>query len=241
MKSQKSIIGLRTPSEWNAEWQKWFAIYSKGNPRLGKWIKASYPIHNARILEIAAGSGRESRYLAKYSKEATCVDFSPEAVFHLGKSGLPNNMSVAQADAFELNFPDQHFDLTFHKGFWILFSENSDIEKLLAEQFRVTKKTMLAIVQNGLNLKQVAEAHKKAEYDPLFMFRFFEPNELLNLSKKTLGEKASVRIRKYGMPSLSKRISFLGSSIESLETRIYSLLPWTNIECAVLEIQRNQK
>jgi SAM-dependent methyltransferase len=233
---------LRSPEEWNSQWEKWFNRYSQGNPRLGKWLASKYNISKATILEIGAGSGRESRFLSQRAKSVTCADFAPLAVRLLADSNLPPNMNAVEADAYNLPFSDKLFDLTFHKGFWILFDNNEKVEHLLREQLRVTRNVVSAIVQNSLNLKQVSKANAMAQNDSLFCFRFFRPNELEQLAWKVVSEcgiNAKIRILKYGSPSLSRALIPFGALGDSLASKFYTYLPWSLIECAALEIIRD--
>ena len=230
---------LRSAEEWNSQWRKWFDRYSQGNPRLGKWLRASYAVRRANTLEIGAGSGRESLFLSAVADSVTCADFAPEAVELLKNSGLPPNMQAVRADAARLPFHDEAFDLTFHKGVWVLFSENALLSAFLREQLRVTKRIALAIVQNSRNRTQVAEAHARALTDPLFNIRFFDPDELSDIARDVvfgIGRKATIRVVKYGNPSLSRYLGFLGSCGEWLCAKSYRFLPWRCVECAVLEI-----
>jgi SAM-dependent methyltransferase len=230
---------LQAPEDWNGQWKKWFAQYSKGNPRLGKWLDSRYSIKGKKTLEIGAGSGRESRYLAPTAMSVTCVDFSPEAVGLLEASRLPSNMEAVQASAETLPFPARSFDITFHKGLWIYFEDDRQLRALMREQLRVTRKVALAIVQNALNTNQVAQAKAKAANDPLFNFRWFKPSELDQLADRalsSLGMNAKIRILKYGNPSLSRFLSPLGTFGDRSASMIYPFLPWSRVECAALEI-----
>jgi SAM-dependent methyltransferase len=230
---------LQSPEDWSFQWDKWFHCYSQGNPRLGKWLASKYAVTNATILEIGAGSGRESRYLSHSAKSVTCADFAPSAVRLLANSNLPSNMNVVEADAGNLPFSNKSFELTFHKGFWILFDNNEKLEQLLLEQLRVTRNVTLAIVQNGLNLKQVREAKAMAQNDPLFHFRFFIPHKIKNLAFKVVSEygiNAKIQILKYGSPSLSRALLPLGALGDKLAVKFYAFLPWSMVECAALEI-----
>jgi hypothetical protein len=232
---------LKSPEAWNLQWEKWFLRYSQGNPRFGKWLSSRYAVSKATILEIGAGSGRESRFLSTEAKSVTCVDYSPSAVRLLANHKLPANMNVLNANAANLPFGDQYFDLTFHKGFWILFDSDAELELLLREQLRVSRKITLAAVQNGLNIKQVQDAGAKAEADPLFRFRFFIPSEIDSLARKVvsdLGIDAHIQILKYGAPSLSRTFSPLGVLGDKFVNKIYKFLPWSFVECVVLEITK---
>jgi len=230
---------LCSAEEWNGQWRRWFDCYSKGNPRLGKWLRASYNFSGAKTLEIGAGSGRESLFLSAVANHVTCVDFAPEAVELLIGSGLPENMGALQADAASLPFSNNAFDFTFHKGVWILFADNARVTAMLREQLRVTKRIALAIVQNSRNETQVALARERALNDPLFNIRFFDPEEMRQLAEDVISRtsnKATVRVLKYGNPRLSRHLGFLGPFGEWLCARIYRFLPWSCIECVVLEI-----
>lgn len=232
---------LKSPEAWNLQWEKWFYKYSQGNPRFGKWLLSRYDVSKATILEIGAGSGRESRFLSTEARSVTCLDYSPSAVRLLANHKLPANMNVVNANAADLPFGDQYFDLTFHKGFWILFDSNAQLELLLREQLRVSRKIALAAVQNGLNTKQVEDAGAKAEADPLFRFRFFNPSEIDCLARKVvtdLGIDAHVRIFKYGAPSLSRVFSPFGFLGDKFVNKIYRFLPWNYVECVVVEITK---
>lgn len=238
--SKKSSV-LRSPDDWDQQWKKWFSRYSKGNPRLGKWIRATYSIRGKKVLEIGGASGRESRWLAAVAESVTCVDFAPQAISLLASSELPANMAVLQADANNLPFPDGAFDLSFHKGVWILFEDDQQLAALLREQLRVTRTTALAIVQNTLNTKQVSEAKAKSQKDALFAFRFFTPHELRQLAEKVVADchmNARIRLRKFGTPSLNRLCGVLGVFGDRIAPFLYRWLPWSQIECVVLEVVR---
>lgn len=100
---------------------------SLGNPE--KWA----------VLEVGAGRGADSIYLAQHGARAHVLDYSPEALDISGKlaqkAGV--DLELVQADALEIPFPDETFDLIFHQGFLEHFREPSLI---LAEQYRVLKK-----------------------------------------------------------------------------------------------------
>jgi len=231
---------IDSASDWNGQWRKWFAQYSQGNPRLGKWLYSKYPIHNFSTLEIGAGSGRESRFISAFAPSVTCADFSPEAVSLLASSKLPANMRVFQADASALPFPEKSFDLTFHKGVWVLFPDDSKLKQLLREQLRVTRKIALSIVQNALNLNQVQEAKTKSASDSLFRIRFFTPNELIKIAESVIADSnlsASIKIKKYGSPALSRYLGRFGPCGDWFASRLYAYLPWRKVECVVLEIE----
>ena len=232
---------LTSVNDWNTQWEKWFTRYAQGNPRLGKWLGTTYPAAEGKILEIGAGSARDSRFLASTAQSVTCVDFSPEVVRLLVNSQPPENMTFFQADAANLPFPERAFDVTFHKGVWVLFSDNAILKSFLREQLRVTNRVALAIVQNARNTARVAETQARAAEDPLFNIRFFDPAELADLGRDVvadMGIHAKLRIVKYGNPSLSQYLAPLGALGDWFAAKLYALLPWSCVECVVLEIDR---
>ncbi|MHB9111518.1 MAG: class I SAM-dependent methyltransferase [Thermoleophilia bacterium] len=99
---------------------------SLGNPE--KWA----------VLEVGAGRGADSIYLAQHGARAHVLDYSPEALGISDKlaqqAGV--NVELVQADALNIPFPDETFDLIFHQGFLEHFREPGLI---LAEQYRVLK------------------------------------------------------------------------------------------------------
>src|SRR5690606_25285950 len=102
-----TVVGLTRKEEWDREWGKWYARYSKGFPRIGTWIELNYPVENMDILEIGAGSARESLYLARRAKSVTCTDFSDGVINAIQAGGLPQNVQAVVRDGFELGFPAQ--------------------------------------------------------------------------------------------------------------------------------------
>lgn len=94
---------------------------------------------NWAVLEVGAGRGADSIYLAQHGARAYVLDYSPEALDISGKlaqeAGV--DLELVQADALEIPFPDETFDLIFHQGFLEHFREPGLI---LAEQYRVLKK-----------------------------------------------------------------------------------------------------
>lgn len=200
---EKTEIGLKTPESWNAEWEKWFARYSRGTPRLGMWLACSYNIAGRDTLELGAGSGRESRFLASKARSVTCVDFSSSAMEALRSSGAPANLQACTMDARQLAFPEGAFDLSFHKGFWSCFADDGEIAKLFREQLRVTRGIALALAHNARNTRMQDLFRRKAASDNLYKVRFYQPEELFEIARRGLAEaavEATVAVRGFGGP-----------------------------------------
>lgn len=240
--SNKVLIGLDTPEAWDAEWARWFERYSRGIPRLGMWLARAYAISDCDLLEVGAGSGRESRFLSRHARSVTCVDSSAGAMEALRASNPPSNVRALTMDALNLEFPDRAFDFTFHKGFWICFSDDEQIARLFSEQLRVTRRTMLALVHNGANTPFHAMFHAKAETEKLYQVRFFMPDELLEIAHDGLA-KAGVRgsVRLHGFGGVNWMHQGLGGRLPArlqgrLATLAYRLRPLRMAESLVLEV-----
>ncbi|MBE2181067.1 MAG: class I SAM-dependent methyltransferase [Chthoniobacterales bacterium] len=236
-------IGLNSAESWNAEWEKWFARYSRGTPRLGMWLAWSQKVDGRDTLELGAGSGRESRFLAARARSVTCVDFSSGAMDALRESRPPLNLRACTMDARNLDFPDGAFDLSFHKGFWSCFGDDDDVALLFAEQLRVTRGTLLALVHNAANSKMHEMFRRKAGTDKLYQVRFYQPEELMTIARSGLadaGIDAAVRIRGFGGPDWMHRglLARSNPSVQGcLAALAYRCRPLAQAESLVLEVR----
>lgn len=184
----KSYNLFRDSKFWEDQWKEKAARYLKGKPVLGMIIEDL--IENnlltdvENICEIAAGSARDSVYLSKkYSVIATdkyTAGFKIAAEF---AEKNKSNIIFQQEDAYNFTFPDNHFDLVFHNGFFILFPENEKILKLLKEQIRISRKYVMIVVHNKWDLYSRLRIKHYAKKDPLFEFRWWNLRELKLLVK----------------------------------------------------------
>lgn len=98
-----------------------------------------------KVLEVGAGRGADSVYLAQHGAEAYVLDFSQEALKTSERlarqSGV--DLNLVEADATDIPFPAGTFDLIFHQGFIEHFR---DPVPLLCEQNRVLKPGGLILV-----------------------------------------------------------------------------------------------
>lgn len=85
------------------------------------------------VLEVGAGSGVDSRVLARLGAHVCAVDYATAHIIASKRSKL----DVQQADAEKLPFKDESFDLVFSQGL-IEHFKNPDL--LLREKVRVTKR-----------------------------------------------------------------------------------------------------
>jgi SAM-dependent methyltransferase len=91
-----------------------------------------------RILEVGAGLGSDSEYLAGLGAVVTLVDFSREALSLVQGRGRDEavRLSLVEADARLLPFAGGTFDIVFHQGFLEHFR---DPVPLLEEQRRILR------------------------------------------------------------------------------------------------------
>lgn len=167
---------LITSHAWDNTWADIFAHY-QNDTRHAYYIDAIRQRDERRVLEIAAGSFRDIARLSERGSEGYGIDFSSEAVTR-AKDFYPqfaDRFSVQ--NAFNLNFADNFFDLTYHNGLWGYFS-NDDIALMAKEQARVTRKKMVVTVHNAHNTGFFDYFERKKETDPLFDIRFFSIDEM---------------------------------------------------------------
>ncbi len=110
-------------------------------------LAAELAIHRklagAAILEVGAGSGRDSLNLADLGAKVTVLDYSPSALRVVGTHDKDGKLSLSRGDALALPFPDGSFDIVFHQG---LLEHFRDPRPLLAENARVLKPGGLILV-----------------------------------------------------------------------------------------------
>ncbi len=96
-------------------------------------------VNGKKVLEIGAGMGGDSLYLAKMGAKVTVLDFSPKALEKIRMSAKEEKIIIQTvlANAEEIPFPKETFDIVFHQGFLEHFQEPSPY---LLEQRRILKK-----------------------------------------------------------------------------------------------------
>ena len=100
----------------------------------GKWI-----------LEVGAGTGRDSFTFAEDGAKVIVLDYADAAMDIVKALNNQNEAQVipVQGDAFELPFADNTFDMVFHQGLLEHFRDPSGIVK---ENLRVLKPGGIAII-----------------------------------------------------------------------------------------------
>lgn len=118
-------------------------------PDLSEFIGEIRPLHGLDILDLGAGSGRLSVFLAKEAKSLVCTDISSSMLALLNNKlmgqGIPRNWKTVIADHKQLPISDEAFDLVV-SGWSISYLTNSgnknweeNLEIIISEMNRVLK------------------------------------------------------------------------------------------------------
>jgi ubiquinone/menaquinone biosynthesis C-methylase UbiE len=89
-----------------------------------------------RVLEVGAGTGRDSETLSGLGAEAWTLDYSEQSLL-LMADNIEKPVRIVCGDAFSLPFRPGSFDVVFHQGLLEHFTNPEDI---LAENYRVLKR-----------------------------------------------------------------------------------------------------
>lgn len=236
-----------TEKFWEESWIKHIETYLDTTPRAGIFIE-NYFRNTNKILEIAGGSCRDSRYLANERFDATGSDFDEKTLQYLEKERFPNDiLKYSKEDAFNLTFVNNNFDLVFHNGFFIYF-DNKSLNLMLLEQGRVAKKHIVIFVHNKQNNNLVRSFREKSEKDDLYKIRFFDKAEIINIVQNSGIKYKKIKVRKFGGffdVFYKKRLKKIVPNIlypfrKLLIPKLYQLQKWENTEriCCVIELDK---
>jgi len=135
MKKEPSVL------VWNEFWNKkkdLSKVYPS-SPSVLKAILSMGSVQGLKILEVGAGTGRDSLELAKAGAQVFILDYSEESLKITAELAVqaPENLHLVQGDAFNSPFPSETFDIVFHQG---LAEHFKDPLPLLKENARLLKK-----------------------------------------------------------------------------------------------------
>lgn len=105
---------------------------------LDRWVDFA----GLSVLEVGAGTGRDTDTIAGHGASAVALDYSEQSL-DLMASSLSNGVSVVCGDALALPFRGESFDVVFHQGLLEHFRDPGD---LLDENLRVLKKGGILLV-----------------------------------------------------------------------------------------------
>src|SRR6267378_1304627 len=130
---------VSTLDHWESYWRGHADLdrtYSTGQ-RLAREILRDGAVAGRRVLEVGAGSGRDTLALARAGAIAVVLDYSPASLELVQRQareqGIP--VGLVRADALAMPFRDGAFDVVFHQG---LLEHFRDPRPLVAENARVT-------------------------------------------------------------------------------------------------------
>jgi len=110
-------------------------VYDNGGRVLAALLHDFDP-RGARVLEVGAGSGRDSLELVRRGARVFVLDYTPTALALIGRQPDGARLQRVCADAFRMPFPDGSFDAIFHQG---LLEHFRDPAALLRENARVLR------------------------------------------------------------------------------------------------------
>jgi len=131
---------ISTKENWENFWrdqENIHEVYSNEDRIYLNLIKVA-DINGKKILEVGAGSGRDSFRLAQEMGMVYVLDYSPQALKIVKNLNTENASRVylIQGDAFQIPIPDASMDIVFHQG---LMEHFKDPMPLLKEHFRILK------------------------------------------------------------------------------------------------------
>lgn len=132
---------VSTLEHWESYWKGVGDVettYSTGD-RLVREILADGAVAGARVLEVGAGSGRDTLGLVRAGATGVVLDYSPASLALVGEQARRQGLEVhlVQADALAMPFREGTFEVVFHQG---LLEHFRDPQPLLTENARVTRR-----------------------------------------------------------------------------------------------------
>ena len=129
-----------TKAHWDAYWHEYadpHATYDNDD-RVVNAILALGDVRGKRILEVGAGSGRDSIALAKRGAIVTVLDYVPSSLGVVAKNAEAAGVTLTMVcgDGTRMPFPEGTFDVVFHQG---LMEHFRDANPLLDDNRRVLK------------------------------------------------------------------------------------------------------
>ncbi|HTP80724.1 MAG TPA: class I SAM-dependent methyltransferase [Bacteroidota bacterium] len=136
-------------ANWETFWerkQKTEEVYSNAD-RVARNLRAVTALQGKTILEIGAGTGRDSFPLAEQGARVCQLDYAENSLLILKRLSEENGIPVwiVGGDTFLLPFRDSTFDVVFHQGLLEHFKKPV-AERLLRENIRVLKPGGLLLV-----------------------------------------------------------------------------------------------
>jgi len=224
---------MNTQEFWQTTWQKHSKSYARTIALQAYHLSFILRPQDHHLLEIGAGSFRDTARLNHWGYNCTGCDFSHEAV-RLAQGNFPSYAEkLLVQDAAHLQFADKSFDVSFHSGFFGYFEDTALLNQLVYEQVRVTRNRIVCTVHNKLNTALHTGFADKAREDRLFDIRFFEPQEVVDLLQPYC---TRVEVFPYGSAHFNRLIKLLCNRVLLKELYKLSYRFWTLHHCERLMV-----
>lgn len=176
----------KTKTDWNSIWENHYDNHVV--PRFAFYVhfilnKYGGLSNFKKIVEIGSGSCRDTNQLNVWGYEAIGLDISETAINKAKSRYSLFSDRLLVSDGFQTNFEDNEFDVLVHNGLWVNFTLG-DIEAMLSEHLRITKKMFILALHNPYNLELANKFQKKSKQDDLYDIYFHSEEDIRGLLKK---------------------------------------------------------
>lgn len=129
-------------SHWETFWgqrSRVEEVYSNAD-RILRGLERVTDLRDKRVLEVGAGTGRDSFPLVQRGAQVVQLDYAQNSLVILKQLSVEQGLvtTIVCGDTFRLPFRDQTFDIVFHQGLLEHFRIPA-ARRLLAENIRVLK------------------------------------------------------------------------------------------------------
>lgn len=136
-------MSVREPDQsvWNRFWDRKNDLEKvyPSSPSVLEAILSRFDVKGMHILEVGAGTGRDSAELARRGANIKVLDFAESSlkiVSEIKAKENLENLELVRGDAFKAPFKEGSFDLVFHQG---LAEHFKNPLPLLQENYRILK------------------------------------------------------------------------------------------------------
>lgn len=131
------MAGTSEKRHWDEFWasSRDVADVYDNDGRIVEFVAGCLDVRGMRILEVGAGTGRDSAALAAAGADVWTLDYSEESL-RIMSSALEHPVTIVCGDALALPFAAESFDLVFHQGLLEHFRNPAD---LLSENHRILR------------------------------------------------------------------------------------------------------